>query len=149
MKFLFTRASEDLASKQWQELAKNSAEAINEGTNGVVLLHGTDTMGYSSAALSFMLPDVPVPVIFTGAQRSSDRGSFDGAFNLISAARIASSADISGVYVCMHGSSNDDYCNISNGTKVRKMHTTRRDAFQTINDMPSIQIDHNGKYATI
>ncbi len=144
VKSLFTLASEDLASPQWKVMAKHSADAINDGTRGVVLLHGTDTMGYSSAALSFMLPDVPVPVVFTGAQRSSDRGSFDGAFNLISAARIAANADIASVMVCMHGSSNDDYCNISRGTKVRKMHTTRRDAFLTINDTPMMNIDYQG-----
>lgn len=145
VKSLFTSASEDLASKEWKIMAKNAAEAINNGIDGVVLLHGTDTMGYSAAALSFMLPKVSRPVVFTGAQRSSDRGSFDGAFNLISAARIAGKSNIASVMVCMHESSNDDYCQVSRGTKVRKMHTTRRDAFQVINDTPMARIDNEGK----
>ncbi|MCY3410484.1 MAG: Glu-tRNA(Gln) amidotransferase subunit GatD [Candidatus Heimdallarchaeota archaeon] len=145
VKSLFTMASEDIASEQWKVMASETYHALNDGSRGVVLLHGTDTMGYSSAALSFMLPEVPAPVVFTGAQRSSDRGSFDGAFNLISAARLAANADLSGVFVCMHESSNDDYCQLSRGTKVRKMHTTRRDAFKTINDTPISRIDYDGE----
>ncbi len=92
-----------------------------------------------------MLGDLNAPVVLTGAQRSSDRGSFDGAINLISAVRVAAKADIACVMICMHESSNDDACQLSRGTKVRKMHTSRRDAFRTINDIPLARITVEGE----
>ena len=109
VKSLFSMGSEDIAHKEWQTIAKNVAEELNNESQGVVISHGTDTMGYSSAALSFMLKDLNAPVVFTGAQRSSDRGSFDGAMNLIGAARVAAHADIASVMVCMPARSRDDY----------------------------------------
>jgi glutamyl-tRNA(Gln) amidotransferase subunit D len=141
---LFNLGSEDMYAKQWKVMAEESADALNEGSRGVVITHGTDTMGYSSAILSFMLPDLGAPVVLTGAQRSSDRGSYDGAMNLIAAARIAAKSDIASVMISMHGSSEDEYCNLSRGTKVRKMHTSRRDAFRTVNELPLARISRDG-----
>lgn len=149
VKSLFTLGSEDLFNEQWKTIAENAANELNEGSQGVVISHGTDTMAYTSAALSFMLQQLPGPVVLTGAQRSSDRGSFDGAINLISAARVAASADIASVLICMHESSNDDACQLSRGTKVRKMHTSRRDAFRTINDLPLARITVEGEIEEI
>ncbi|MHA2502670.1 MAG: Glu-tRNA(Gln) amidotransferase subunit GatD [Candidatus Kariarchaeaceae archaeon] len=145
VKSLFTLGSEDLSASEWKIMAREAASQIDEGTNGVVFTHGTDTMGYSSAVLSFMLQDLPVPVVLTGAQRSSDRGSYDGALNLIAAARAAAHANIAEVMVCMHHSSEDEIMQLSRGTKVRKMHTSRRDAFKTINEEPLALIDRDGK----
>ncbi|MCE7733784.1 MAG: Glu-tRNA(Gln) amidotransferase subunit GatD [Candidatus Heimdallarchaeota archaeon] len=141
---LFNLGSEDINHRQWGIIAKSVVNELNSGSRGVVISHGTDTMGYTAAALSFMVRNVNSPVVITGAQRSSDRGSFDGAINLISAARFAAHSDIAEVMVCMHESSNDDYCQISRGTKVRKMHTSRRDAFQAINEDPLARIDIDG-----
>jgi len=107
--------------------------------DGVVLMHGTDTMHYTSAALSFMLQNLPVPVVLVGAQRSSDRGSSDNLVNLVSAV-VAATSDIAEVSVCMHGSMSDDFCYIHPGYKVRKLHSSRRDAFQTINEVPFAKI---------
>lgn len=149
IKSLFSMGSEDMYSKQWSKMAKEAANSINDGVAGVVITHGTDIMAYSSAALSFMLPNVPTPVVFTGAQRSSDRGSYDGAINLIAASRVAAHADFSGVMICMHESTEDTYCQLSRGTKVRKMHTSRRDAFKTINEIPMARIDTEGKIERI
>lgn len=149
IKMLFQMGSEDIAHKQWQIMAKNAAKELNAGARGVVIMHGTDMMGYSSAALSFMLQDLSGPVVFTGGQRSSDRGSFDGALNMISAARIAANSDFAHVMVSMHESSSDTTCLLSPGTNVRKMHTSRRDAFQTINADPIARIDYNGKIEEI
>jgi glutamyl-tRNA(Gln) amidotransferase subunit D len=142
---LFNLGSEDMYVKQWREMAVECADALNGDSRGVVITHGTDTMGYSAAILSFMLPDLGAPVVLTGAQRSSDRGSYDGAMNLIAASRIAAKSDIASVMISMHGSSEDEYCNLSRGTKVRKMHTSRRDAFRTINELPLAQISRDGK----
>lgn len=142
---LFQLGSEDIAYKQWQQIAEEVAKEINAGSRGVVIMHGTDMMGYTSAALSFMLHNVSAPIVMTGGQRSSDRGSFDGALNLISAARIAANSDFAHVMVAMHESSNDSGCLLSPGTNVRKMHTSRRDAFKTINADPIARISADGE----
>jgi glutamyl-tRNA(Gln) amidotransferase subunit D len=102
---------------------------------------GTDTMHYTAAALSFMLKDPSGPVVITGAQRSSDRGSSDAFFNLSCAVKIAAESDVAELGICMHDSSSDDRCALIRGTKARKMHTSRRDAFRPINDRPIAYVD--------
>jgi glutamyl-tRNA(Gln) amidotransferase subunit D len=114
-------------------LAGRIAEKVRKGVRGVVVTHGTDTMGYSAAALSFALLGCPVPVILVGAQRSSDRPSSDAATNLIGAVLAAARADFSGVYVAMHDGIGDDTIALHLGTRVRKNHTSRRDAFESVN----------------
>nr|MDO8089296.1 Glu-tRNA(Gln) amidotransferase subunit GatD [Candidatus Sigynarchaeota archaeon] len=135
-KLLFEIFSEDMTPEYWIKIAEAAAEEINSGTDGIVIPHGTDTMHFTSSALSFMLKELPVPVVLVGSQRSSDRPSSDAAINLISAVRVAAVSDLAEVVVCMHGSSSDDYNLIHRGTRVRKMHTSRRDAFRTIGDVP-------------
>ncbi|MGC8479291.1 MAG: Glu-tRNA(Gln) amidotransferase subunit GatD [Candidatus Micrarchaeia archaeon] len=130
---LMSVASEDMSYKEWQLMAKHVADALNEGAKGVVITHGTDTMHYTSAALSFMLQNLNSPVVLTGAQRSSDRGSSDAFMNLICSARIASKTNINKVGICMHSNSSDKYCDFILGSKARKMHTSSRDAFKSIN----------------
>ena len=56
----------------WQELAGRCMTRSKGGVAGVIVTHGTDTMAYSAAALSFMI-DTPVPIVFVGSQRSADR----------------------------------------------------------------------------
>jgi glutamyl-tRNA(Gln) amidotransferase subunit D len=82
---LFSLYSENITPKHWEEMAKAVATQIMNGVDGVVVAHGTDTMGYSAAALSFALQNLPVPVIFVGSQRSADRPSSDAATNLTGA----------------------------------------------------------------
>ncbi|MBI2445372.1 Glu-tRNA(Gln) amidotransferase subunit GatD [Candidatus Micrarchaeota archaeon] len=141
----FRKASEDMDGKDWQTLAKTVVDELNSDSQGVVLTHGTDILAYTAAALSFMITDLNKPVAITGAQRSPDRGSFDGALNLIWSAQYAAS-DCAEVAVVMHGSSSDDFGLCHVGTKCRKMHTSRRDAFQTINAQPWATI--NGSKAS-
>ena len=136
--------SEDMSYFEWQKIAKAVAESFNDGARGIVITHGTDTMHYTSAALSFMLKDIPGPVVMTGAQRSPDRGSSDAFMNLICASHLAAKSDIAEVGICMHASSSDDYCNFIRGTKVRKMHTSRRDAFRPINNRPIAKVGYEG-----
>jgi len=128
--------SEHMTSELWAKIGRAVAKEINDGAAGVVVAHGTDTMGYTAAALSFMLKGLFRPVVLVGSQRSSDRPSSDAALNLISAVTVAGRSDIAEVSVVMHGSTDDDFCMIHRGTRVRKCHTSRRDAFQTINDVP-------------
>ena len=131
VKALYNILSENMQPKYWVEAAKSIANDISDGSDGVVIAHGTDTLHYTAAALSFMLK-TPVPIVITGAQRSSDRPSSDANINLIDSV-VAAKSDIAEVSVCMHGSLNDSYTYLHKGTKVRKMHTSRRDTFRSIN----------------
>lgn len=132
---LFSILSEDMQPTYWQKIAREVKKELDSGASGVVITHGTDTMGYTAAVLSFMLRNLTGPVVLTGSQRSSDRPSSDANINLLSAVRVATS-DIGEVVVVMHGETSDNYGLIHRGTKVRKMHTSRRDAFQSINTLP-------------
>jgi len=130
--------SENMKPDYWIEAARSVADEITDGAHGVVLAHGTDTMHYTSSALSFIL-DSPVPVVVTGAQRSSDRPSSDAFLNLMGSVAAAKS-DIAEVMVCMHANENDVQTYLHRGTKVRKMHTSRRDTFKSINSLPMAQV---------
>ena len=136
--------SEDAMASDWVKMAEEVLKVINE-VDGVVITHGTDTMHFTSAALSFLLKDLNKPVVITGAQRSIDRGSSDAFMNLICAVTAAAKWDGAGVVVCMHGTMSDEFCNLTRGTKARKMHTSRRDAFRAINDEPLATILTDGK----
>ena len=125
--------SEDLRFEHYNLMAKEIQKEIQNGVDGVIITHGTDTIHYTSAALSFILDGLSVPVIIVGAQRSSDRGSSDAAINLISAVEFICNSEFAEVGVCMHKDSNDDICWILPGMKCRKMHSSRRDAFRPVN----------------
>lgn len=132
--------SENMNPALWEKIVDVVAKKIEEGADGIVIAHGTDTMAYTAAALSFALRGLPVPVALVGAQRSSDRPSSDAAFNLISAVLVAAQAPFAEVTVVMHGTISDTYALAHRGTKVRKMHTSRRDAFQSINARPLAKV---------
>jgi len=134
--------SEDLKPAQWQHLAQEAAKELNGGAEAVLIPHGTDTLHFTSAALAFMLRDLTGPVILVGAQRSSDRPSSDAAMNLIAGARLAA-ADLGEVVAVMHGETSDTGCVVHRGTKVRKMHASRRDAFRSMNASPigTVRVD--------
>jgi glutamyl-tRNA(Gln) amidotransferase subunit D len=134
--------SENATPDIWQELAEAVHEEIEQGADGVVVMHGTDTMGFSAAALAFML-DLPVPVVFTGSQRSADRPSSDNVMNAVCAVE-AAKAGCAEVLVCMHASESDDRCALHRGTRVRKNHTSRRDAFETVGRGPLGEVGYDG-----
>lgn len=142
VKALFNILSENMKMDYWKKTAEAIADDITNGADGIVIAHGTDTMHYTSAALSFMIK-TPVPIVITGAQRSSDRPSTDAFLNIYNSVGAAKS-DIAEVTVCMHDSLNDTNCALHKGTKVRKMHTSRRDTFRSIDSEP-IAILNNGK----
>jgi len=137
---LFSLFSENMTPQQWGELATAIAEQAAKGVDGVVIAHGTDTMGYTAAALSFALQNLPFPVIIVGSQRSADRPSSDAATNLIGAVTAAASAPFAEVTVAMHETTSDDSIVFHRGTKVRKCHTSRRDAFKSVNASPVARI---------
>ncbi|MGE5533769.1 MAG: Glu-tRNA(Gln) amidotransferase subunit GatD [Bacillota bacterium] len=132
--------SENLTLENWSELAQKIAKRIEQGVDGVVIAHGTDTMAYTSAALSFALQNLPVPVILVGAQRSSDRPSSDAATNLIGAVKAAGEAPFAEVGLAMHETVSDTSIVVHRGTKVRKCHTSRRDTFKSINGSPIAKV---------
>jgi len=132
--------SENMTPDVWTDLAEAVHEEIDNGADGVVVMHGTDTMQYTAAALSFTL-DTPVPVVFTGSQRSADRPSSDNVMNAVCAVE-AAKADCAEVLVCMHASQSDDVCALHRGTRARKNHTSRRDAFETIGAKPLGEVDY-------
>ncbi len=134
--------SEDITPRNWTEIAKTIATKISQGVNGVVVAHGTDTMGFTAAALSFALQDLPVPVILVGAQRSADRPSSDAATNLLAAVLAAAEAPFAEVTVAMHETTSDASIVLHKGTKVRKCHTSRRDAFESVNAIPLARIEN-------
>ncbi|VVB67951.1 Glutamyl-tRNA(Gln) amidotransferase subunit D [Candidatus Norongarragalina meridionalis] len=136
--------SEDIEPDHCTAMAKQIEKEIAAGSQGIVITHGTDTLAVSAAMVSFMAQNLPVPVAFVGSQRSSDRGSSDAEMNLMCAANFALNADFAGVTVCMHGTTSDDYCLVHEGTKVRKMHSSRRDAFRSINQRPWARVWRNG-----
>ena len=130
--------SEDMLPKDWINIA-NIIHKEAKKSDGIIITHGTDTLHFTAAALSFML-DTHVPVIITGAQRSIDRGSTDAFLNLLCSIKAAAHFDAAEIMTCLHGKSDDKYCLLIRGTKVRKMHTSRRDAFRPINDLPFAKV---------
>jgi glutamyl-tRNA(Gln) amidotransferase subunit D len=129
---MFDVLSENMTPRHWSKLAQRVARAVKGKFDGVVITHGTDTLGYTAAALSFALAGTTVPVILVGAQRSPDRPSSDAPLNLIAAVTVAGTAKFAGVYVAMHLGENDDKIAFHRGTRVRKNHTSRRDAFVSV-----------------
>jgi len=132
--------SENMTADVWVDLARAIHEEIEAGADGVVVMHGTDTMQFTASAMAFML-DTPVPIVFTGSQRSADRPSSDNVMNAVCAVEAAKS-DAAEVLVCMHADENDDVCALHRGTRVRKNHTSRRDAFRTVGNEPLGEVDY-------
>ncbi len=138
---LFAVFSENMGPEQWKKTAEAIGDEITKGVDGIVIGHGTDVMHHTSAILSFMVQDSPVPIVMVGSQRSSDRPSSDAALNLIHAVKAASESDIAEVIVSMFGPTSDQYGLLHRGTRVRKMHSSYRSTFRTIGDIPIAVID--------
>jgi glutamyl-tRNA(Gln) amidotransferase subunit D len=142
-KILLSKLSENLLTKDWSTIARRIASEIRKGADGVVVAHGTDTLAFTAAALSFALQELPVPVVLVGSQRSSDRPSSDAAMNLIGATDLAGRADVAEVMVVMHGETGDSHLLAHRGNRVRKLHTSRRDAFKSVNSSPLFRIQNS------
>ena len=140
----FMTSSEAMTSSHWKKIAKSVKEMVDDPEiEGVVVTHGTDFLHYTSAALSFMLRNLQKPVVLTYSQRSIDRASSDARLNLRCAAHMALS-DCAEVMLVGHSSTSDDYCLAMRGTKVKKLHSSRRDAFKTVNDNAIAKIYSDG-----
>lgn len=137
---LFAVFSENMGPKQYIALAKAIGKEIENGIDGIVIGHGTDTLQHTGAVLTFMCQNLPVPVVLVGSQRSSDRPSSDAALNLMHAMKAAGQSDMAEVMVCMFGPTSDEYGLLHRGTRVRKMHSSYRSTFRTIGDTPLAMI---------
>ena len=133
---LFAVFSENMGPKQYIPLAKAIGKEIENGIDGIIVGHGTDTMHHTAAALSYMVQNPPIPIVIVGSQRSSDRPSSDAALNLIHATKTAAESDIAEVMVGKFGPTSDEYGLLHRGTRVRKMHSSYRSTFRTIGDVP-------------
>ena len=140
---LFSEYSENLQPKHWLEIAKKVDSVVNSEYTGIIIAHGTDTMHYSSAFLSFALCGFKKPIVLVGSQRSSDRPSSDAALNLIAATKFLVRYNTKGVFVVMHHNESDKAIACHLGTRVRKNHTSKRSAFETIGSPPAYIIFEN------
>ena len=138
---VFAVFSENMGPMQYKKLAVAIGKEIENGIDGIVIGHGTDTLHHTGAALTFMVQNSPVPIVLVGSQRSSDRPSSDAALNLMHAMRAAGHSDIAEVMVCMFGPTSDEYGLLHKGTRVRKMHSSYRSTFRTIGDTPLARIN--------
>lgn len=125
-------------------MAKEIEKELRSGVDGVIVTHGTDTLAFSSCAMAFALENLDKPVIFVGAQRSSDRPSSDAAMNLLCAAYFITKTNFSDVGICMHSKSGDEYCDILPACKTKKLHSSRRDAFKVVNGHLIARVSKNG-----
>ena len=140
---LFSEYSENIMPEHWLQIAEKINEYSKSDYTGIIIAHGTDTMHYTSSFLSFALAGFPIPIVLVGSQRSSDRASSDAALNLISATKFITESKTKGVYIVMHQDENDETVACHFGTRVRKNHTSKRGAFQTIGDDPAFIIAEN------
>ena len=134
---LFSEYSENLQPEHWLEIAKKIDSIVDSDYAGIIIAHGTDTMHYNSAFLSFALSGISIPIILVGSQRSSDRPSSDAAVNLLAAVKFIVETDTKGVFIVMHHNDSDDTIACHFGTRVRKNHTSKRSAFETIGNDPA------------
>jgi len=138
--------SDDIRPQHWNLMAEAVATAFEDGCRGVVIAHGTDTLHYTSAALNFIFGGqgdrLPGPIVLVGSQRSSDRGSTDATENLLAAVHWAAWGPTptghagDNAVVVMHEGQSDGTLSVHSGLGVRKLHSSRRDAFQPVNAEP-------------
>ena len=139
-KVLFSEYSENIMPEHWLKIAQTVNEYLNSDYSGIIIAHGTDTMHYTSSYLSFSLAGFPIPIALVGSQRSSDRASSDAALNLIGAVNFLTECKTNGIYIAMHQDENDETIACHIGTRVRKNHTSKRGAFQTVGNDPAFLI---------
>ena len=140
---LFSEYSENLQPEHWLKIAEKLDSISNSDYTGIIIAHGTDTMHYTSSFLSFALSGFPIPIALVGSQRSSDRPSSDAALNLIAATKFLTESNVKGVFDVMHNNASDETVVCHKGTRVRKNHTSKRGAFETMGDDPAFIITEN------
>ena len=127
--------SSNIQPEEWKLIA-NSIFNKCKDYDGIVVTHGTDTMAYTSSALSFMLKNVPIPVVITGSQLPLLNPLTDGIENLRCAFAMAAS-DAKGVFLAFNRK-------VILGSRAVKVRTTGFDAFESVNAPYAATIDSAG-----
>ena len=140
---LFSEYSENLLPEHWIKIAEKLHSYARSEYRGIIVAHGTDTMHYTASALAFSLLGFPKAIALVGSQRSSDRPSSDATLNLIDATRFLVETNTTGIFVVMHNTSSDDEIACHWATRVRKNHTSKRNAFQTVGGAPAFIVQDN------
>ena len=132
---LFNLDSSNIQPEEWKIIAKKIYEEYQR-YDGIVIAHGTDTMAYTASGLSFMLRNLPIPVVLTGSQLPIFNPLTDAADNLRSAFAMASSG-YPGVFIAFNRK-------IILGARAVKVRTTAFDAFESVNSPYAAIINSNG-----
>ncbi len=136
---LFSMDSSNIQPEEWVRIAEKTLKSSWD-YDGIVITHGTDTMAYTASMLSFMLRNISVPVVLTGAQKPiGDEGS-DGPSNLCEAIAAASALE-GGVYICFGD-------RVIRGCRAVKTRTTSFHAFESIN-APDVGVFEQGVFRRI
>ena len=124
---LFQLDSANAQPHHWQELASAIKDVSEEMPHlqGIVVSHGTDTMTYSAAAVSFMVQDFGKPIVFTGAQIPASAPWSDGPRNLLDAIRVAAFGDLGETCIVFNGE-------IHRATRAKKVRVNSYDAFDSM-----------------
>lgn len=122
---IFNIDSTNMQPKHWLELSK-VIESHYDDYDGFVICHGTDTMAYTAAALSYLVQNSQKPIVITGAQRPIDMENTDARTNLSDSLRFASNDRAHGVTIVFDGK-------VIAGTRGKKERTKSYNAFSSIN----------------
>ncbi|MEM1943503.1 MAG: asparaginase domain-containing protein [Candidatus Caldarchaeum sp.] len=133
---IMVKASFDFTPSDWQAVANSVYKSLQEGVDGVVVLHGTDTLQYTASALSFMLGYPEVPVVLTGAMIPGGNPGSDGPGNVKAALRVAAYADLGHVCVVFSEDAFGGRKVIIKGTRAKKIHSHALNAFASVNEEP-------------
>jgi L-asparaginase len=132
---LFQLDSSNIQPEEWQVIARAIA-GLYRDYDGIVVTHGTDTMAYTSSVLSFMLRNVPIPVVLTGSQLPVTHPLTDAKDNLFCAFAMAASG-AAGVFLAFNRK-------VLRGCRAVKVRTMSFDAFESINCPPVAKVDVGG-----
>src|SRR5574341_352228 len=130
---LFRKGSVSMTPADWGTIATAVYEAVRGGTDGVVVFHGTDTMAFTAAALSFMLGNLPVPVVLTGSMLPGGAPGSDAPRNIRNALRVAANGDVGEVCIVFSDGQAGTGGLILRGNRARKMSSSSLRAFETPN----------------
>jgi L-asparaginase len=132
---LFQLDSSNIQPEEWQAIARCIYGSYKD-YDGVVVTHGTDTMAYTASVLSFMLKNLPIPVVLTGSQLPISHPLTDAKDNLLCAFTMAAS-EVPGVFIAFNRK-------VLLGTRAVKVRTKSFDAFESVNCPPAAKIDVGG-----
>ena len=128
--------STNMTPAHWRQVAQ-AIQLRYGGYDGFVVCHGTDTMGYTAAALSYLIQDSPKPIVLTGSQKSICLENTDARMNLYNAFLYAASEGSRGVSLVFDGK-------VILGTRARKERTKSFNAFSSV-DYPEIGVIRDGR----